>query len=76
MKKSGANLFLTSRQHPEDIQESFRGSTKIELFAREEDIRTYVQQKIEEHHRAKRLVQQGGCREKIISELVDCAQGM
>lgn len=74
--KSGVNLFLTSRQHPEDVQESFQNIAKIELSAKEEDIRIYVQQKIDGSSRARRLVRQGKIEDKIISELVNCANGM
>lgn len=76
MGKDGISLFLTSRQHPEDIQESFSGITKIELTAKEKDIQSYIQTRIEENPRTKRLVRQGGCEERIISELIDCAKGM
>lgn len=76
MGKSGINVFLTSRQHPEDIQYSFRDSAKTELRANDEDVKQYIQQKIDEHPRAKRLVERGGCEDKIISELTNCARGM
>lgn len=72
------NLFVTSRPHPEDIHESFQGNkvTKIKLLAKEEDITIYIQGKIDESPRAKRLVRQGKSQEKIISELIGCAKGM
>lgn len=76
MGRDGASLFLTSRQYPEDIQESFRGISRMELSAKQEDIRIYIQGKINENSRAKRLVQQAKCEDRIISELVDCSQGM
>lgn len=78
MGKDGINVFLTSRPHPEDIQDAFSGpdSGKIELLAREEDIAAYIEQRIEENSRARRLVKQGKCKDKIISELVDCSKGM
>lgn len=76
MGKDGTSLFLTSRQYPEDIQESFRDAKKIELTAKEEDIETYIRQKIEENSRAKRLVQLGNCQELIVSDLISCAKGM
>lgn len=76
MGKGGANLFVTSRQHPEDIQASFHSSAKIKLSAQDNDIRIYIEQKISEHSRARRLVQQARCQDKIVSELIDCAQGM
>ncbi|RPB14017.1 hypothetical protein P167DRAFT_477962, partial [Morchella conica CCBAS932] len=77
MEKDGINLFLTSRPHPEDIQEYFaNGSLKIEISAHEEDIRRYVENRIEENSRAKRLIKQGKCQERIVTDLLDCAKGM
>lgn len=74
--KSGANLFLTSRQYPEDIQHSLRDAAKIELTAKKEDITVYIESRINENLRASRLVQRAKCKEKIISEILDCSQGM
>lgn len=76
MGSDGASLFLTSRQHPEDIQESFKEVFKLQLSARAEDIRSYIQEKISKNSRAKRLVQRGKCEDKIVSELTRCADGM
>lgn len=76
MRTDGASLFITSRQYPEDIQESFRTTPRIELSAQGEDITSYIQERIEENPRAKRLVLQGGCKDRIISEMIDCANGM
>lgn len=76
MRKSGASIFVTSRQYPEDIQESFRDSAKIELSPKENDIGAYIQQRIDEDARARRLVRQAKCQDRIVSELVDGSQGM
>lgn len=76
MRKSGARLFVTSRQYPEDIQESFHDSAKIELIPKKEDIRIHIQQRIDGDGRARRLIQQAKCQDRIISELVDSSQGM
>lgn len=76
MGENGMSVFMTSRQHPEDIQDSFRKSAKIELQAKEEDMRRYIEQKINDNPRAKRLVRQGKCQDKIIAELTGCAKGM
>lgn len=78
MGKDGISVFITTRPHPEDIRNSLSGSdsAKIELSAQEEDIATYIEQRIEEDSRARRLVKQGKCKDRIISELVDCSKGM
>lgn len=78
MGKDGISIFLTSRPHPEDIQDSLtiNGAVKIELLAQAEDVVFYIQERIEKNQRARRLVQQANCKERIISELVACAEGM
>lgn len=75
--EAGMNLFLTSREHPEDIHHFLNGSAlKIRILANEEDIACYIEQKIDENTRAKRFVQQAQCKDRIISCLTDCAKGM
>lgn len=76
MGEIGANIFVTSRPHPEDIQEAFGESAKIELLAKEKDIAAYLQQKIDEKPRVKRMVQQANYQDKIIPELVGLSRGM
>lgn len=78
MGEGGANLFITSRHYPEDIKRSFCDVAQIELSATRQDIRSYVKEKIRENPRAGGLIQQGGCEleERIVSELISCAQGM
>lgn len=76
MCKDGINLFLTSRPHPEDIQDALCDAVKIELTAQEEDISVYIAERINNHPRARRLIQKAKCQDRIISQLVDCAGGM
>lgn len=76
MGEDGASVFFTSRQHPEDTQESFHNIEKIELLADEEDIKTYISENIEGTSRTKRLVQQGKCKDEILSEVTACSKGM
>lgn len=79
MGRDSMSLFLTSRPHPEDIRDSLTGyddATSIELAAQDEDMVAYTQEKIKENPRAKRLIKQGKCQDRIISSLVDCAEGM
>lgn len=76
MGNDGMRLFLTSREYPEDIQRSLQCSAKIELSARNEDITVYIERKIAESPRAESLIKQAKCKEKIISELQTCANGM
>lgn len=76
MGNDNINVFLTSRKYPEDIQDSLGDGPRIELAAHEQDIRKYVEERINQYPRAKRLFRQGKCKETIISGLVDCAKGM
>lgn len=76
--KAGINLFLTSREHPDDIQESFANITKFRLWAKDDDISSYIEQRIADSARAKRLISQGNSelKGKVISALQQCANGM
>lgn len=78
MGKDGMNLFLTSRDHPADIQFSFDKTAKVKLWAKDEDVASYIKQKIAEDPQAESLItcSQGNYKNKIISELTDCAKGM
>lgn len=76
MANDGMNLFITSREYPDDIQTSFKNSSKVKLRARNEDIKFYIQQKIAEHPRAHRLVESARCQNEIVSQLKKCANGM
>lgn len=69
-------LFLTSREHPEDVQISFGEIAKMKIWAKDGDVASYIEQKISEYPRARSLVSQGNYRDKIISELTECAKGM
>lgn len=76
MGNDGINLFLTSRRHPEDIQDSLQGSAQVELSAQAEDITSYVEQKINDNPRARRLFGQGNLKDRLISELTGHTKGM
>lgn len=76
MESVGIRLFLTSREHPEDIQDSLQSSPKVELSAKNEDIKIYIEQKIDENPRARRLISQGNCKDRIIEQLQQSANGM
>lgn len=76
MANDGMNLFITSREYPDDIQTSFKNSSKVKLRAKNEDINFYIQQKIAEHPRAHRLVESARCQNEIVYQLKKCANGM
>lgn len=73
----GASVFLTGRPYPRDMQESLNAKqvTQIELRAHEQDLRVYIEQKIEDSVHAKYLIREE-LREDIIKQLVGCCKGM
>lgn len=73
----GASIFMTSRPYPRDIHESVstNGVAKIELKAKEEDIRVYVEEKIKGNAQARALIREG-FRDEIVAALVKCCRGM
>lgn len=71
------HMFIIGRAYSGDIQSSFKRSSKIKRWAKD-DIESYVDQTISEYLRAQRLIKQGpvNYRSKIISDLLECAEGM
>ncbi|RPB11342.1 hypothetical protein P167DRAFT_565918 [Morchella conica CCBAS932] len=69
-------LILTSREYPEDIQESFSKPIKNNLWARDGDIASYITQKINDYPRVRRLVENGNYQKMLISQITECAHGM
>lgn len=76
LAKGNISVFLTSQIQPGDIQRSLHMVPKIDLSAKDEDIRIYIEQTIDSSPRAKRLLEQGKCRDKFVAELTACAGGM
>lgn len=75
---AGARIFITSRPHPRDVQESFTkvsSAKTVELAAHVEDIKIYVEEKINEHPSARVLIC-ADLREKIVNALTRCCNGM
>ena len=77
MKASGIALFLTTRPHPTDIQDSFQDASTIELVPLEHDIRRYVEERLLANARFQKI-QRGssGLKNQVISKVVDSAAGM
>lgn len=76
MEGDGFSLFVTSRPYPEDVSVCFHDVPKIELLATKEDIKRYIVEKFNGNSRLKLLIQTPARKEKVISELADCAGGM
>jgi hypothetical protein len=78
MKDSGIRLFLTTRPHPADIQESFSTASIIELTPAINDLRLYVEERLFKNTRFQRIIQNeaGGLRERTITTIVDASAGV
>ena len=77
MKDSGIALFLTTRPHPADIQESFQNASIIELAPKEHDIRQYVERRLSANPRFERVQRScSGLKNQTVSKIVDSAAGM
>lgn len=76
MEADGFSLFVTSRPYPEDVAVCFHDVSRIELLATKEDMKRYIVEKFNGNSRLKLLIQMPQRKERIISELADCAGGM
>lgn len=76
LAKGNISVLLTSQLQPGDIQRSLHMVPKIDLSAKDEDIKIYIEQTIDSSPRAKRLLEQGKCWGKFVAELTACADGM
>lgn len=74
MAGDGMKLFVTSRPHTPNIQDSFKYVAKIKLEAEKEDIESYVKQKINENLTSIRFVSR--VKNNVISDLVKCSRRM
>lgn len=68
--KANIGGFATSRSHSEDIQSTFKMTTKIELLARVTDIKSFVTAKVSARVRDQKLV------DEIVSQIAGKADGM
>lgn len=76
LAKVNIRVFVTSQLHPGDIQRSLQRVTKIDLAAKDEDIKIYIGHTIDGYPRAKRLLEKGRCLDRFVAELTDYAGGM
>ena len=77
MKDSGIALFLTTRPHPADIQDSFQDASIIEIVPKEHDIKRYVEERLLANARFQRI-QRGssGLKNQVVSRIADSAAEM
>ena len=79
LRASGFALFLTTRPHPADVQESFQNASIIELSPMLHDIRRYVKERLTANPGFQRILRASGSdglNSRTISKIVDSAAGM
>ena len=79
LEDAGIALFLTTRPHPDDIQESFRDASIIELAPKIHDIRQYVEGRLSAIRTFKGLgvlQDPSGIYGHAVSKIADSAAGM
>jgi hypothetical protein len=76
MGKDGFTLFITSRRSADDIQESFRAVPTIGIEAHEGDIRSYIDNWLNENPAVMRMIKTSKREKEIVSNLVDASDGM
>jgi hypothetical protein len=76
MGEAGFRIFMTSRRYAEDIEDSFRNVPSIQIIAHNDDIKSYIHDRIDADPPSKRRIQAAGLYDKVISHLVKAAGGM
>jgi hypothetical protein len=76
MGEVGFRVFMTSRRYADDIEESFRNALSIEIIADDDDIKSYIHDKIDADPPAKKRIQATGLYDEVISRFVRAAGGM
>jgi hypothetical protein len=78
MKDSGIALFLTTRPHPADIQDSFGSASIMELTPDKNDVRRYVEGRLFDDVSFQDVVQKGAdnLHDRTVTAIVDGTAGM
>ena len=77
LKDSGFALFLTTRPHPADVQESFQNASIIKLAPKMQGKRRYAEERLSANPGFQRIQQaSSGLNNRTISKVVDSAAGM
>lgn len=70
------SMFVTSQPQGHMGDDSLLSAAKIDLSARAEDVKTYIQRRIDGCPNARCLLVQGTHRDKFVTDLTGCANGM
>jgi hypothetical protein len=76
MGENGFRVLMTSRRYADDIEESFRNVSSIEIVAHDDDIKSYIYKRLDAYPSAKRMLKKVGREDDFVSRLVTAAGGM
>jgi NACHT domain len=75
LQKASIKIFVTSRQHAQDVERAFSGHVRVEIQATEKDIRAYIEHQIEDDEDLMDLLTED-LRARIVSTIAARAGGM
>jgi hypothetical protein len=76
MGENGFHVFMTSRRYADDIEETFRNVPSIEIVAHDDDIKSYIYERLGAYPSTKRMIKVAGLEDEIVSGLARAAGGM
>jgi hypothetical protein len=76
MGENGFRVFMTSRRYADDIEERFRNVPSIEIVAHDDDIKSYIYERLGAYPSAKRMIKVAGLEDEVVSRLARAAGGM
>jgi hypothetical protein len=76
MGENGFRVFMTSRRYADDIEETFRNVPSIEIVAHDDDIKSYIYERLGAYPSTKRMIKVAGLEGEIVSRLARAAGGM
>jgi hypothetical protein len=75
LQKASVQIFITSRQHAQDLERAFRAHPKVEIQAAQSDIQRYVEHQIDQDDDLTDLLP-GDLRSKVIDTVTEKSNGM
>jgi hypothetical protein len=74
--ENGIRVFMTSRRYADDIEERFRNVPSIEIVANDDDIKSYIYERLGAYPSAQRMIKVAGLEDEVVSRLARAAGGM
>jgi hypothetical protein len=76
MGENGFRVFMTGRRYADDIGETFRNVPSIEIVAHDDDIKSYIYERLGAYPSAKRMIKVAGLEDEVVSRIARAAGGM